>query len=145
MAAICILGIVVFSNNPKSSTSRAFLLLSGFTVAYSTINYISYQLSTPDIILWVLRFTIFFAVWHAFSFLHFAYVFPSESKQYPGFYKKLLIPVVGLISILTLTPLVFSGLQIQAQAGTVSQAIEGPGIILFGITAFGHVIGHLFY
>jgi signal transduction histidine kinase len=144
IAAICILGVVVFLNNKKSATSRAFLLLAIITVLYSTANYISYQLSTPDFILWALRITIFFAVWHAFSFFHFSYVFPKESTTYPKFYVWAVIPLVGAVSLLTLTSLVFAGLQTQRQVGMVSQAILGPGIAVFAIAAFGLVIAGLF-
>ncbi len=143
IAAICVLGVVVFLNNPKSSTARAFLFLSGLTVFYSAVNYVSYQLNTPSIILWVLRFTIFFALWHAFSFFHFSYVFPRESATYPSLYKWLLVPAVGLVSLLTLTPFIFAGIEKPEQVGMVSQAILGPGIPLFGITAFGLVIAAL--
>lgn len=143
IAAIGILGFVAFFSNPKSSTSRAFLAFAILTAAYSIANYISYQLSDPTLILWLLRVTIFFAVWHAFSFLHFSYVFPKESLTYPTLYKRLLLPWTGIISVLTLSPLMFVGLEVQAGAGSSSQAVLGPAIPLFGITALGLVIGAL--
>ncbi len=145
VAAIGILGSVAFFNNPRSSTNRAFLVLAIFTVAYSVVNYVSYQLGDPAWTLWFLRLTIFFSVWHAFSFFHFSYVFPKESAAYPPLYKWLLVPIVALVSLLTLSPLMFAGIEKQAGAGASSQAILGPAIALFGIMAFGLVIGALFF
>jgi signal transduction histidine kinase len=144
VAAIGILGFVAFFSNPRSSTSRSFLTLALVTIAYSTVNYISYQLTDANVILWVLRLTIFFAVWHAFSFFHFSYVFPKESMTYPEWYKWLLIPVVAIVSLLTLSPLIFTRLEVQAGAGSASQAVLGPAISLFALTTFGLVVAALF-
>jgi signal transduction histidine kinase len=144
VAAIGILGFVGFFSNPRSSTNRAFLALAMLTIAYSVTNYVSYQLVDASVILWVLRFTIFFAIWHAFSFFHFSYVFPKESLVYPKIYKWLLIPTVSIISLLTLSPLMFAGLEVQAGVGSSSQAILGPAIPLFGIATLGLVAGALF-
>lgn len=144
IAAIGLLGFIVFMGNPRSATTRAFLFLAAMTVAYSIANYVSYQLTASDAILWILRLTIFLAVWHAFSFFHFSYVFPKESLGYPKIYVWLLVPFVAIVSILTLTPLMFAGLEVQATVGAASQAILGPAIPLFGLTAFGLVAGALF-
>ncbi len=144
IAAIGILGFVAFFSNSKSATNRAFLILAIFTITYSVTNYISYQLDVPSVTLWVLRFTIFFAVWHAFSFFHFAYVFPNESLVYPAVYKWLLVPFITLVSVLTLTPLMFPSVEKQGAIGGASQAVLGPAIPLFGITAFGLVVCALF-
>src|SRR6185437_912232 len=131
IAGILILGTVVFVNNRKSSTGRAFLFLSIVTVLYSATNYISYQVSTPVVTLWILRLTIFFAVWHAFSFLHFASVFPQEKASYSRAYRWFFLPLAIIVSILTLTRLIFSGVEVQGTVGTVSQAVLGPLIPLF--------------
>src|SRR5258708_24887130 len=139
IAAIGILGFVAFFSNPRSETSRAFLMLAAFTVAYSITNYVSYQLDTPTLTLWVLRLTIFFAVWHAFSFFHFVYVFPKEDVVYPPFYTRFVIPFVSILSALTLSPLIFAGIENQGGAGAASQAVLGPAIPFFGITTLGLV------
>ena len=144
VAAIVFLGFVALFNNPRSSTNRAFFALALFTVAYSVVNYVSYQANDPAWTLWLLRFTIFFSVWHAFSFFHFSSVFPKETAVYSRSYRWLLIPGIALVSLLTLSPFVFAGIEKQAGAGTASQAILGPAIAIFGIAAFGLVIGALF-
>lgn len=131
-AAIGILGFVVFFNNLRSITNRTFLVFSLLTVFYGVFNYLNYQASSPFLILWFLRITIFFAVWHAFYFLHFFLVFPKEHVQLSRWYKRFLIPVTLGTSILTLTPLVFSRIEQVAIKGSVSNPVRGPGIAVFG-------------
>jgi len=134
IAAITILGLIVFLNNRQSITNQSFLFFAFLTVAYGSFNYISYQVTDPGLILWFLRLTIFFATWHAFSFFQLAYVFPAEKKQVSKKYKLVLLVLVGITSLLTLTPFVFSGIEIAGIEGQASQAKHEPGIALFGLT-----------
>lgn len=135
IAAIGILGFIVFLNNRNSITNQTFLFFSLLTIAYGGFNYVSYQVTKPELILWSLRLTIFFATWHAFSFFQLAYVFPIEKKQFLKKYKFILFPLVGIISLFTLTPFVFSAIEILGTEGQASQAKHEPGIALFGLTA----------
>ena len=132
VTAIGILGFVVFFNNRKSITNRSFLLFSLVTIAYGVLNYINYQVTSLPQILWFLRLTIFFAVWHAFSFFQLFYVFPKEKTAFPLYYKAALLPLIGLISFLTLTPTVFSHIERVGAIGQVTNPVRGPGIFLFG-------------
>ena len=68
IAAIGILGFILFFAKPKSATSKAFLFFALVTIFYGSVNYISYQVANPILTLWFLRFVIFSAVLHAFSF-----------------------------------------------------------------------------
>ena len=144
IAAIGIMGVVVYLNNYKSITNKTFLLFAFVTIAYGVTNYLSYQASTPELTLWMLRFTIFCAVWHAFSFFQLFYVFPEQSKIFAQNYKKILLPLVFAVSLLTLTPLVFSGIAELQSAGEVSKAAPGPAIPIFGITVTFLVVGGIF-
>src|SRR3989344_327201 len=87
VTAIGILGFVVFFNNRKSITNRSFLFFSLATIAYGILNYINYQVTSLIQILWFLRLTLFFAIWHAFSFFQLFYVFPKEKTVFPLYYK----------------------------------------------------------
>ena len=143
-AAILILGSAVFFNNRKSVTHRSFLALSFIAVIYISVNYFNYRSASPEFILWLLRITIFFAAWHSFSAFQLFFVFPNEQQSTPFWYKFLLIPIVGITSLLTLTPFVFSGLEKLAPIGEVSKASLAPGVIIFGIVISSLIIGGLY-
>lgn len=134
IAAIALLGFVAYINNTKSITNVAFVLFCLVTVLWSFVNYISYQVQSPDAILWFTRIVIFLGLWHSFTFFNFFYVFPLEKITYPWWYKRILLPYVVFVSVLTLSPFVFSGLESVATNGSVSKAVVENGIIVFIVT-----------
>ncbi len=140
VAAIGILGFLIFSSNRKSITNKTFLLFSFITIVWGIVNYLNYQVNSPDLALWLLRVLIFLGCWHAFSFFQLCYVFPAGEKKFSKYYKRFLIPIVILISILTLTPLTFQQLSQFSQAGNVSVVQPGPGILLFIILVFSLIL-----
>src|SRR3989338_3102101 len=131
IAAIAILGFVVYITNRKSITNKSFLLFCIITILWSFFNYINYQIRQPELVLWLLRIVIFLGVLHSFSFFQFFYVFPVESKKFPKWYKFILIPYVIFVSWLTLSPFVFSGIAQISTNGSVSKTIVEKGIIIF--------------
>src|SRR3989344_7110941 len=133
VAAIGILGFAIFFDNRKSVTNKTFLGFSLITILYGVFNYINYQTASPELILWFLRLTIFWAVWHAFSFFQLFYVFPEEKINFPPYYKYFILPLTALASILTLTPWIISRIE-QVVMGGVSNPVRGPVIIVFGAT-----------
>lgn len=143
IAAIGILGFVIYITNRKSATNKFFLLFSIITILWSFFNYINYQTTSPSIILWLLRIVIFLGVWHSFTFFSFLYVFPKEKMNFPWAYKFLLIPLVVITSAITLTPLVFPSIAQVSSDGSVSKAVVGNGIFLFLFVVSGLVIGGL--
>ena len=134
IAAIGILGFILFFAKPKSVTSRAFLFFSLVTIFYGSVNYISYQVANPLVTLWFLRLVIFSAVLHAFSFYQLFLVFPNDHVEFSHAYKFFMVPLVIVTSILTLTPIVFTSIIGETVAGSVAQVSKGPGIVLFLFT-----------
>lgn len=134
IAAIGLLGFVVYITKPKSTTNVAFLLFCFVTMLWSFCNYMSYQTADQEVTLWLLRIVIFLGVWHSFTFFHFLYVFPLEKKKLPLWYTLVIIPIVGAVSFLTLTPLIFSQLDITASKVGAPQAIVQPFILIFILT-----------
>lgn len=132
-----ILGVVVFISNRGSVTNKAFLFFSITTVVWSLLNYLSYQTFSPEVILWILRFVMFLAVWHSFSIFTLFYVSPYEKIQFSRWYKFILLPVVVLVSLFTLTPLVFNRIAEMAITGGAAKVINGPGIAVFGLSVIG--------
>src|SRR3989344_3143740 len=129
---ITILGFVIFLNDRKSITNKTFLLLSLLTVLYGIVNYAVYQVDNSNLALWLLRFTIFFAVWHAFSLFQLFYVFPNNKVVFSWWYKFILLQLVLVTSILNLSPLVFTKISNQINLGQVPNPERGPAIALFG-------------
>jgi signal transduction histidine kinase len=141
IAAIGILGFLLYFKNPHSITNKSFLLFAFFTIVYGIFNYASYHTSSPFLTLWLLRFTIFSAVWHAYSFFQLFYVFPNNNFIFGTWYRKWLFPLVSLCSLLTLTPFVFKQIDHLAEIGQVSLAVPGPAIPIFGLTIVSLIIG----
>jgi signal transduction histidine kinase len=138
IAASFVLGFVVFYQNPKSITGKLFLLFTVVNAGWSIFNYLNYQITNPALILWFIRMVMFFAVLQAFSFFLLMYSFPQDEITFPRWWIKFILPAVSLTALLTLTPWVFSGLQI-ADNGMVSQPVPAPGIGIFAIVSIALV------
>ena len=143
IAGIALLGCIIYFNNQQSVTNRAFFVFALWNVIWSISNYFEYQFTTAGAILWALRFHLFLSTWYAFLFFRLAYVFPREKIVFPGWYRFGLIPIIATTSILTLTPVVFSGLDPLALPGQVTRGVPGPGIVIFILVAFGTLISGL--
>ncbi len=140
IAAIALLGFIVYISNTKSITNISFLVFCAVTMLWSFFNYISYQTTDPELMLMLWRIVIFLAFWHSFTFFNFLYVFPKERISFPVWYKYVLTPYVIVISLWTLLgKLVFSSVTISAQNGAPEPVVE-KGIIVFVITACALII-----
>jgi signal transduction histidine kinase len=140
VAATCVLGFVVYFSNRKSITNKTFLFFSIVTALWGIITYFSYKFINPDIVLWLFRFTLFFAVFQAFFVYRLFMVFPLENYSFSKIHKHILIPIVILIALLTLSPFVLTGIIGKPVAGEVAVAGKGPALILFALIAIGLVI-----
>lgn len=143
IAGIGLLGFVILFNNVRSATNRAFFYFAIITVCWSALNYAYYQLPAGDIALWLLRGVMFFAVWHAFTFFHLASVFPESEYHQPAWHTYALIPLVGVISLLTLTPYVFERITVISSAGAIGGVQNGPAIVPFGILVFCLIVSSI--
>ncbi len=145
VAGILILGFTIFINNKKSITNKTFFLFSIITVLWGVINYSNYQIDIkPEIAFWFLRATVFLGIWHSFSFMQLAYVFPEEKKKFPSKYLKVLLPIVAAISLITLTPLVFNSIAELSATGRIVKVNNGPAIPIFALSVLVSVAAGLF-
>lgn len=140
IAAIGILGFVVFLQNFRSATNRAFLFAAILTGLYGSANYLNYQVSDSVTILWLIRIVVFFAVWHAFSFFYLFYVFPKQEIEYAWWFKFIVVPSTALTSVLTLTPLVFPSLAKIGKIGEVSTPEIGLAAPIFFTITGGLIV-----
>lgn len=141
IASIAILAFVVFYNNPKSKINRSFIWLAIATIAWGIPNYVNYQLKDPTLILWVVRLTVFTAVYHAFAFYNFFRVLAKGESVANKIHLPLKIWVV-LVSLWSFTPFVYSGIDNIPEQGVADLSVE-PGIALFAVTSFGLIIAGL--
>ena len=137
IAWISILGVVVFLNNPRSATNRTFLFLAIIVSLWSFFNYINTQFNSQAQVLWSWRIVLFLAIWYAYTIYLLFNVFPRENYKFTKFHKYVLIPTVCAVSLLSLSPFVFSGIAMLAPVGQVSKTVVGPGIYIFGALAAG--------
>ncbi len=140
VAGIGLLGFVILFNNTHSMTNRAFFYFAIITVCWSVINYSYYQLPAGNTALWLLRGVMFFATWHAFTFFHLASTFPDDTHHQSRWHTYLLIPLTGIVSILTLTPYVFERINEIGSGGAIGGVQNGSAIVLFGILVFFLII-----
>lgn len=144
VAAIGILGFVIYLNNRRSATSRAFLLFSMVTIFWSIVNYLQQNITNTPLSFWLLKFVMFFAVWHAFSIFQLFYVFPKNEFAFPKNYKRYLLPMVAATSISALTPLVFESIAGVDFDGRLLRVNNGPAIALFTAVVVSLVLSALY-
>ena len=143
IAGIALLGFLVYFNDRSNVTNRVFLIFSLITVVWGSSNFLEYTFSSADATLWALRLHLFISTWHAFAFFTFCYIFPQANFAPAKWYSRYLLPLVIFVSVLTLTPFVFSGIEHLAPAGQVTRATPALGILLFMVVAFGLLISGL--
>ncbi len=120
-----VVGLFVFAKNPRSAVSQAYSALTTFIVLYSVFNYFSLQ--TADRLL-LIRMVVMFALLAVyFQYLLICILVDSFNK------KRQLILFSGafILSLLSLTPLVFSGLSDDVSPVPVPNILAPVFIIFF--------------
>lgn len=136
IAGAAMLGVSVFVTNSRSATARSLLLYAFVTIGWSMANYASYRLEDAGHILIAIRFVLFFASWHALSFLLLAWNFPLAESPIRRAWFAALAAWTSFISVLTFTPFVYH--KVLAIDPTI-QTSTGPGIALFGLTVVAFI------
>ncbi len=143
VAAIAVLGFVIFFSNRRSITNKTFLGFSLVTITWGVVNYLSYQTTSTIFTLWFLRLVIAFAVWHAFSFFQLFYVFPADKIVFPRWYRRFLVPITFVAFLVNLSPLAFVRISELSKTG-VSTVEKGPGMLLFAALITFLIAGGIF-
>jgi signal transduction histidine kinase len=123
-----LLGIVVFTKNPRSITNRLFLCLTATIAIWSVVNYVSVHPTLLSQLTWVRLVLLLGALLDMLIYLTFL-AFPA-SNFVPSAKKKIKTVVsIGIIVMgLTLTPLTFSRLKI---VNSSTQPVPGKAIFVF--------------
>jgi signal transduction histidine kinase len=145
VAAISILGFVIFLNNRNSITNKTFASLASWAMIWSVINYLSYQTNDyVNLTLLLMRLVLFSATWFAYYLFKLSVVFPDGEFVFSKRYKYYLVSAVSLTSLLTLTPYVFPRIAQVSAAGSVSKTEVSAGIIVFGAMVLYLVFGSFY-
>src|ERR1035437_1213790 len=142
-AGMMVLGFTAFMSDSKSATTRSFFLFTIIGTIWSLLNYAFYHVADPNIAFVVMRIVICVAVWFVLMLFQFLYAFPKTDFFYPSWYRFLIVPSAALVSVVTLTPLVFVRISSLAPNGTILGIENGPGIFLFVATVTALIFGGL--
>lgn len=145
IAAVGLLGWVVYLNNRHSSTNRTFFYFSLVSIFWNLSNFFVNKVTDSSLGLLFVRLNIFFAVWYSFLLFRLFYVFPSETADLSPKTKKLLTPFIAAVSVLTLTPLVLGKVISFDQQGHIAKISNGPAIPIFGITTISLISLAVFF
>lgn len=130
-----ILALLVLVNNPRGTVNRYFFLFVGAFVSWTIINFISlHPILLPQ--LFLVRLALATATLLSMFLILAVNVFPNSTPTYKHL-NRWTISVGIIVTILTLTPLVFANLQ-YTSAGVVP--VVGPAIPLFGLYAIGGLL-----
>lgn len=140
IAAIALLGFIVYFNNTNSATNKTFLWFCILTILWGLLNFLSYQITYPEIAFWLLRLSIFVAIWHTLFLFKFLYIFPRDDWKMPTWFSHIVMPVALISSLINLTPLTFKAIQEVSADGRILKITNGSGIILFSLVVFTFVI-----
>lgn len=141
IAAIGVLGCVVYLQDRRSATNRAVGYFAAAAIAWSMFNYAYYQAFNSDAVLFLLRAHAFFAVWYTFFLFRLFYVFPATQQPDAFWLRFFLTPATALVALISLTPAVFRSVTAFTPAGRIETVSQGPGIALFAGLILGLVVG----
>jgi len=138
-----VLAFVVYLNNRKSATSIIFLLFNIITIFYIISNLLGTYASNLLVKLIWARAAIFFAAFQTYFFFLLSKTFP-KTKMDMGWLRFLFTGLITVIvSIITLTPLIFSDIKSVDSSGIPSPVV-GPTIAVFGVLVFYFIIDGLY-
>ena len=140
VAGTVLLGFTIFFNDRTSITNRTFLAFSLITGAWGIVNFFSYRVVDPALGLWLVRATIFLAVWQAFSLHRLFFVFPQHDFSFSRVYRLYLLPLTVLVSLATLSPWALVKVLEFSENGRILKILNGPGMLPFGLLSVSLVI-----
>lgn len=126
------LGILVYFRGNKQLNNKVFLFLCLVITFWAFVNYFSLHPLFLNNLFWI-RLVLFFAALLMFSFFSFVHIFPENKIKISKAKFYVLAALSFLAAALTLTPYVFTGLEIEN-----NEIIPRPGSLMpiFGITVF---------
>lgn len=122
---IFLMGILVYFHDRQSFSNRLFFFISLMTVFWSIANYFSLNTDISQVLFWI-RMVLFFALPHVAILCLFIYNFPQPRSRLSPLKLVLGFIFLGIMMVLTISSLVFSGLD-QEAGGRV---VPTPGLLM---------------
>ena len=135
-----ITGFIVFFASSKEKSNKIFLALTLSIALWGICNYLSYQSQFAIEAFTLLRFTIFSVTWLLFFFLLFSISFLNTNQRIPKMMQIIFFGWTSIVSILTLTPLIFQKAGEISANGTILSVVDGPLLPIFGLTTTGYAL-----
>ncbi|MDO8592508.1 MAG: ATP-binding protein [bacterium] len=143
IAVNVVLAIGVFFNATGQRSRTLFLFFVTTQTLWASCNYLTFIFKDPLFFLWASRFTLFFAVFHTFSFFLFIYYFFPDAYTRLGKKHVIFLSIFTVIvAALTLSPLIFVNVVLSASGRLAPQV--GSAIAVFGIFDGAYLLGGLF-
>lgn len=142
IAATTVLGFTVYFQDKNNGAHVAFLLFTLATAIWGIFNYMQFK-PEPEVAIWVIRLSLFCAVWQSFWMYQFFSTFPNNDLKLLNVRQLVLGALAFAISFLTLTPWVLSHPTRIAADGAIESIANGPGIMPFGFFAIGLIAAGL--
>ena len=145
LAIIANLGLMgfVYYRNPKSATHRLFTLLTVIMMAWSLANFFSYVATDPQVVTWLVRAVMMFAVPMSVVFFLLMYTFPRATMPMSRRTLFIWIFVTFITMGVAISPLLFP--EVIVKPGEPPHPIAGIGMILFLPVAVGTIPLGMYY
>ncbi|MBM3272875.1 hypothetical protein FJY94_06460 [Candidatus Kaiserbacteria bacterium] len=142
IAATTVLGFTVYFQDRNNGAHLAFLLFTLATAIWGVFNYMQFK-PAPEVAIWIIRLSLFCAVWQSFWMFQFFSTFPNRDLKLISLRQAVLGALAFAISFLTLTPWVLSHPTRIAADGAIESIANGPAILPFGFFATGLIAAGL--
>ncbi len=139
--ANCGVGLLVFKQNPSSSTTRFFFLLSLALAAWILATHLSLRIESPEARLFWTRAVMTTAVGQVLFFYLLSCTFPDQHMPLKSLKYYLLLGWGSFVGLITLSPFLFTSLALQADGSYAPN--PGPGFVFFLPFALGLLVSGL--
>lgn len=110
IAANIFLALIVWNYGPRTNVRVYFVQFIAVQILWITANNIAFNVSGDNFLIWT-RLTMFFATSHIFFFFQFIFVFLKQ-REMPIVVYLFFLFMLSAVSLLTLTPTIFSHLEL---------------------------------
>lgn len=142
---LCIItGLFVYLKNPKNWSNTIFSFFAFVLGLWIIADFLPLISVSDQWALFWLRINMFLAAWLCYTFFLFVYAFPRSKLDFSMRYLTESFVFVSLVSILSLTPLVFSDESVVSGAIVPSPGIAMPlfalNVVLFLVGGFAQLV-----
>lgn len=126
------LALIVFTNNPKSSTNRLFSSLNLILIVWLIINFLSLQPFFYSYSLPLIRFTIFYAALISLLFYLLSLTIPKNKIPLSKNRLIFIVLLTAVTMVITISPYAFTGINYNDNS---PKPVAGPGMLPFSLVS----------